>query len=151
MRCPDCAKFVGYDTEQEPELESEQVDGTLADGYTFSASVRRVLACAECGNELKESSFDIEIELKSEELKAKCPKADEDADGAHTLEVTDYSVSATERTETKDRHGKPIKSARYMKTFYGFEGEATVTCEGCELEEIVHFEDESQASFFEEV
>jgi len=28
MRCPDCNKFASYDTEYEPEIDSESVDGT---------------------------------------------------------------------------------------------------------------------------
>lgn len=141
MRCPDCNKFVSYDTEQDPEVESEDVDGE----GTFTASIRRVLTCGECGADLKETTFDIE---QSADVPAKCEKND---GGAHDFSVLECSASPTERTQTKDRHGKPIKSARYMKHFYGIEGEAQIKCDHCDHEVTVQFSDEAQASSFDEL
>jgi DnaJ-class molecular chaperone len=54
MRCPQCNKFVSFDTDAEPEEESTDVDGT-----DFTATYRRVLMCAECGDELKEASIEL--------------------------------------------------------------------------------------------
>lgn len=59
MRCPDCNKFVSYDESAEPEAMLEvETDGT--DEATVSGTVRVVLTCAECGTELKETSFDVD-------------------------------------------------------------------------------------------
>ena len=57
MRCPTEGRFVSYDTEVEPELLEEKVS---EDGSTFSATVRRVLACAECSEELKDAELELE-------------------------------------------------------------------------------------------
>ena len=60
MRCPQCSKFVPYDTEVEP----EEQDAPAAEGGTFTASYRRVLNCewcveltCECGQKME---FDLE-------------------------------------------------------------------------------------------
>ena len=75
-------------------------------------------------------------------------KGEEDLD---PYEVEDEgSAEGTSRTQDKDRNGKPIKSSRYMKTFYGFSLEGTVRCRGCG--EIIEFsmDGEEQASGFDE-
>jgi hypothetical protein len=59
MRCPSCSKFVSYDTDVDPE---EQGDAEL-DGTGLSASYRRVLCCAECGDELKEATIEVTADL----------------------------------------------------------------------------------------
>ena len=50
--------------------------------------------------------------------------------------------------ETKDRHGKPIKSSRYMKSFYGFILESEIKCRKCGEVFDVTVEGEEQASAF---
>src|SRR6185369_892784 len=123
MRCGDCNKFVAYDTEIDPEEEGEPtIEGNHTDGYTFTASYRRVLPCAECGSDLKEATFEINQDV---EIPDECPKGE---DGAHAFDSVECSVAPSSRTETKDRNGKPIKSARYMKTFYGVDGEFSAKC-----------------------
>jgi hypothetical protein len=143
MRCEDCGKFVSFDTEVEPEVEDEQIDGDHENGYAYTASVRRVLQCAECNGDMKETTFDIEQEVVVE---GKCEKT---KDGNHEFSV-ESAVEPTERTQTTDRNGKRIKSSRYMKHFYGVSGSVTGTCEHCDIEVNFTFEDESQASSFDE-
>lgn len=60
-RCPDCNKFVSYDDSTEPEVDAD-VDET---GHV-TGTVRVVLTCAECGAELREASFDLDVDLSAE-------------------------------------------------------------------------------------
>lgn len=61
-RCPDCNKFVSYDTDQEPE-----VDVDIDEDGQVTGTVRIFDACAECGTELRETTIDI-----SEDMSAAC-------------------------------------------------------------------------------
>jgi hypothetical protein len=56
MRCPDCEKFVPYDTDQEPE---EDGNPELDDDGSFNATYTRRLACGECGGDLKEGLVEV--------------------------------------------------------------------------------------------
>lgn len=136
MRCPDCNKFVSFDTETEPEEERCEVDEDRV-----TAEVRIVNTCAECGAELKEARFSFDEEIEDIEHKNSCKKKELSADA---------EWERTERTQNKDRHGKPIKSSRYMKHFYGVEGTVTVTCE-CGASTEVKLSDEIQASGMDEL
>lgn len=147
MRCPSCEKFVSYDTEVEPEQENEP---EVAD-QSVSATYRRVLTCAECGEELKEAQIEVDGEVSCD---LPCTAQEGDAKGeepAHEWEVTDSSASATERSQTKDRHGRPIKRARYMRHFYGVEVEVTLKCVRCGTEHVQTFDNDEQASGFDEL
>lgn len=137
MRCPDCCKFVSFD---EPEVEA----GLEADDGTVHGSVRVVLKCAECGSELKETQTDVDQSFSHE-----CPKAGKD--GEAEFEIEGDSIEDMQRTQTNDRHGRPIKSSRYMKTFYGFSGICTVRCCQCDEEIEVSIDGECQASGFGEL
>ncbi len=114
MRCPDCNKFVAYDTEIEPEEE----DNPSCTGIEFSASYRRVLACAECGTELKEGTVELSYDFAAEVAEPKkTPAEDEDAaesealaaDGddpaehEHVFEVDNCDAEPTTDTK-KTRH-----------------------------------------------
>jgi hypothetical protein len=43
----------------------------------------------------------------------------------------DFDASSTDRFEDKDRHGKPIKSMRYQRHYYGAEITGSVKCSKC--------------------
>ena len=58
MRCPDCARLVGY---AEPEV--EVTDDIQYDNGCLIGSIRVWLPCADCGAELKESIFDVDLDL----------------------------------------------------------------------------------------
>lgn len=151
MRCPDCNKFVSYD---EPQCELNSVE---VDGGNVNASVTVSLNCQECGNTLKDAEIDTDVEFHHE-----CkPEAERDKDckpdpdykefGDEQFELDgDGDPEGTSRTETKDRHGKPIKLSRYMKTFYGFTMEQDVKCRKCGEVFSVTLEGEEQASGFNE-
>ncbi len=148
MRCPDCSKFVSYEDPPTVEVESIEISGVEVSETEVTATVtaigRIVLLCAECSSELKDSEFEIEETVGH--------------DCTHAADVTDDSLEAeeagsdgTSRLETLDRRGKPIKNYRYMKTYYGAEITATVTCAACGWEDEITLCAEEQASAFNEL
>lgn len=138
-KCPNCPQFTSKDTDVDPEI-----DARVDDDGAVNVSVRLVNSCSECGDELEESNLEIEIDL-SAEIRAH-------RDEEHKSKVTELSVEAdgsrTDETQTKDRHGKPIKSSRYMRRYYGVEVTATVTCE-CGSEFVAGGSDKVAASGME--
>lgn len=58
----------------------------------------------------------------------KCPSCNKFA--ANEQQEPEVNLDATDDYQTKDRNGKPIKSARYMKHLYGFDVQFEVSC-GC--------------------
>lgn len=148
MRCPDCNKFVPYDTEAEPEVNSEEVQHEIKDGVgsaEVQIEVRRVLPCEECGTELKDSTFNVEHSIEDA---CACVDLDSGEPEEYTLDI---EVSPTVNVKNTDRHGKPIKNPRYMKTMYGVEIHATVTCQGCNKTWEFNHDDELEASSFDEL
>lgn len=135
MRCNDCNKFVSFD-EPQVEIENEELTGT-----TLSASVRLVLVCADCGTELKETTFDLEAEIDYR------PEDLED-DQEPEFDLISMDAQPTERYQDKDKKGKTI---RHPKHYYGVEVTATYTCknDGKDLDQA--FGDEIQASSMEEI
>lgn len=129
-RCTSCNKFVSIE-QQEPEVTYDQA---VSDDYVFG-QVRMVLSCAECGEELADAEQDFELAIDHE-----CENPE--------YEILDVTAGATDRYATHDRHGKPIKRARYQKHFYGADITATVKCVGCGEEFEVADSVEEQASAF---
>lgn len=141
MRCPDCNKFVSYDTEVDPE---ESVEPEIADGE-FKATYTRTLTCGECGTELK--SAEIEVTQALEGIDDKC---EEDESGEHEWEIH-VDASSTSELKTTDRNGKPIKKTRYMKQLYGVEVSGTARCIHCGDEVEIQASGSEQASAFDEM
>lgn len=124
MRCPNCNKFVSFD-EQEPEVSNDSDEGA-----SISTDVRIVNACAECGEELKEYTFDVSVDFDAELVAA------HEGDG-HELS---WSVDDAERDtdsypkpkEVKDRKTGEVRmkypSPRYTRTLYGFTATAVLSC-----------------------
>jgi hypothetical protein len=149
MRCPSCEKFVSYDTEVEPE---EQTEPEVTD-QTVTAEYRRVLTCADCGEELKEATIEIDGEISCDlpckETKQGKKLGEEEPEHEWTVESS--SASATERSQTTDRHGRPITRARYMRHFYGVEVTVELKCQKCGTEHSQTFDNDEQASGFDEL
>jgi hypothetical protein len=143
MRCPDCNKFVGND-EQEPEVESVEVEADESGHATVTASVRIVNACADCGTELTEATLDLEAEVTLEPADHKCPSETAGEEPALDLEAEETSSERTNRSD-----GKPNTPSRYRRTFYGAQVEATVKCRCGKIETTVTLADEVQASGME--
>jgi ribosomal protein S27E len=152
MRCPDCNKFVSYD---EPQTE---VGDVSVEGTTVRANVTVQLNCQDCSNTLKDAEIESEAEITHE-----CkPEAERDAEWKPDVEFheneeddqfevdSDGDAEGTSRVQDTDRHGKPIKSARYMKTFYGYTLTTSIKCRKCGEVFDVELEGEEQASGFNE-
>lgn len=139
MRCPDCNKFVAYD---EPEVEIQSADISSNDA---TVCARVVLKCADCGGELKDAEIESSMSIEHD-----CPKG-ENEKREFEWEDEPQDGDATSRTQTTDRHGKPIKLSRYMKQFYGFECGGSVKCPDCLKVISLDFSGEEQASGFNEL
>jgi len=152
MRCPDCSKFVPFDSDADPEVEIE----FDADAYTVSGTVRITNNCEECGQELTEMTFDVDIDV-SDEVKKHWTTVGDWKDGdppleGHTgVEMANDDASRSDRYETTDRRGKTIKNARYQKHLYGAEMALTFTCECGEQFHDEQWSDEVPGSAMDEL
>lgn len=145
MRCPDCGIFVSYGGDFEPEIDDEGINENELRG-----EVRVVLDCADCGGELKELSMEYEVEIEHD-----CPAAgtgaENEEDHKDQYEIQSTSTQFTDRRQTTDRHGKPIRNPRYQRTYYGAEITTTIKCNKCGEEFDVDTKVEDMASSFEEM
>lgn len=172
MRCPDCSKFVSFDTDTEPEVDATEVDD---EGHvTFDARI--VNNCAECGTELTEYTFNVEVDLtdavgahQTEALDEAAQVADQakvdgkpapEAEKHNDLKV-EVECDRNDRRETETvtvakrgpKKGQTVKKPipfRYQKQFYGVSGTVTVTC-ACGEEFAADFSDDVQASGMDEM
>jgi len=140
VRCPNCEKFASLETEEEPEIISDDTDGDADNGYTLNGEVRIVRTCVDCREELKEAILEFEIE---------CPKN-------FDPDTWDYELEAhpTERVQSTNKKGRPIKKARYQKSFYGAEITAVFNRHGADKDEEPPTQSvtvEEQASYFEDL
>ena len=128
MRCPDCNKFVSFDSDEDPEINDLEVD---SDGL-ITGSVMIKNNCAECGTELTEAQFDIgeQAKLEGHEVKEGC-----------SFEVEENSAERDIKTDGK---------GRYTRTYYGVRAEFKVSCE-CGFETSVEWEDFCQASSMDQL
>lgn len=123
-RCQDCAKFVSYDTETDPEVENVEI----SDDGTVTATVRIHNDCAECGTEMTETTFDI----------------DEQADVADHAEDSS-KCSLTVEEDLVERAIKTDGQGRWTRTYYGAHVIFNVECT-CGYETTVDWTDYIQAS-----
>ena len=140
MRCPDCSKFVSFDTDREP----EDLDLNVTDDGSVSGSVRIVNGCAECSTELTEATLDVEMDFSGEveehreekraehdEEQAKKPEDERvpfDEEAHDLLSISSSEAVRSDRRQTKTRHGKTITNPRYARQYYGAEVTVTVEC-----------------------
>lgn len=159
MICPSCRHFASQEL-GEPECDLD-VEAGLVTG-----SCRIVVVSSCCGDELKESTFDVEIDLAEDFEKAiRKAKQLSAADSVELeewqFEITSQETENTERwqatkTLTKrdgTRIEKPIP-ARYQRHFYGAEVKVTVTATdeyGTAVSVDGQWQDEIQASGLDEL
>lgn len=130
MRCPDCNKFVP-NGDPEAEVQSgEDFTAEIEDGELIikcEPEVRVMIPCGECGTELKDTTFNFEMETehKCDKVPKKTPEKGIEIEGS-------IEVEATDEYKTKDRHGKAIKNPRYQAHLYGADVTASVTCPFCQ-------------------
>jgi|SRR6516164_341112 hypothetical protein len=109
-QCPSCNKFCGLES-QDPEVNELEIQGTEAgcdlNCATVTAEVRILRNSACCGDEMKEYTFNSEVDIpssivgKMQEVRKADPEAEFDAQ--------EDQIEATE----KGGH-------RYQKSFFGF-------------------------------
>jgi hypothetical protein len=113
MRCPNCQKFVSLEM-QEPEVSDLNVTytGDVAYAKTFSitGSVRIVRTCADCGQELKDATLDIEHDGALGENVSHTP---EDLKRWVEKDLSDATVEADDVSSIEESGG------RYAKSFFG--------------------------------
>jgi len=146
MRCPDCNKFVSLDTDQEPEL---NVD--VGEDGTINGDVRIANACADCGTELTEYTFD--VNTTCEEANAHVQKAREEAETAETAGIDSWPEGTDKPThelslenEEAERVERQEGKGRGTRTFYGWTGRCTIVCACGEHWDVELDGDEVQAS-----
>ena len=115
MRCPDCNKFTGLET-QEPELNT--IESTYSnETFTITADGRTVRQCADCGTELKaldwqqEMYVDLDRLFECEAGKALSPEQVEYVKKALEEETANVHIedTGTEQEESGgSRHKKNI-------------------------------------------
>jgi hypothetical protein len=142
MRCDSCNKFVPYDDSNEPEVNVE-VD---EQGH-LSGDVRIYLTCAECSQELKQATFDIDHEADIPDH-----KCENDGGPEWSAECTSSQVTSRSDCGTNKRTGKPNKyNPRYATTYYGYDATVKVSCSCGEAEVEVELHEDTEASSMEEL
>jgi Zn ribbon nucleic-acid-binding protein len=102
MRCPSCEKFTALEMGEEPEVNIDVEYDTEGKQALVSGTVRIVRNCAECGDEMKEAEFDVEMQI--------------DVDGWNLTEETGKDVNVeAENVEAIEETGKGSRP----KTSYG--------------------------------
>lgn len=127
---------------QDPEISSLEVD---SDGVV-TADARLVLACADCGTEMKEYNFSLQGDV-SDEMKERIDNSD-----GNECEVEEGSSEFTDEYKYKGK--KPIKEGtkvpfRFMTHMYGVTLNATVTCG--DQEETIEISNSVAASSFDDL
>ena len=168
MRCPSCNRFPGFDV-ADPETSLDLVDGTL------TGTVRLCLTTACCGEEAKETNFDIDIDMTQEFTDALVAAGLTEPEGGFDFSTMVFGIEeeaamADDRYETKDKRGKVITNPRYRRHFYCIDLEITGRCtftiggarpdalpvaevsgESISVTATVKFHDEIQANCIEEL
>lgn len=145
--CTSCMKFVSLEQGEDNEADVD------ASGSDLTGSIHQVINCAECGQPLKETNHDVYLDLTEWH---DCRDEDQkDPEGPDYIELEysyqDAEIETTERMQTTDRNGNPIKNMRYMKKFYGVNVTFQCTCSKCHEEFEVTESFEEQASGFNPV
>lgn len=159
--CSSEGKLHGFD---DPTVE---VNGEDVNGSTASAEVTISRPCASCGDDqisLYETTVEVDIDhectlealtaFQSSLTEEEVAELFKDLDEGNV--EREFSVSSSgegdcsERMQTTDRHGKPIKSYRYMRKLYDVSVTLDVECQHCGEEfEVEAREDGIAASSFE--
>lgn len=137
MRCDQCNKFVSFE-EDDPEVEDLEVD---EDG-SVTGTVRIVNTCAECGQELKEATLDID---------SRVDVPDGHKGEGHELTVEEAGSERTSRSGYYKKGEWVSAGGRYAKTYYGASVDYTVTCSCGNFTAEGQWEDDVQASGMEEM
>ena len=141
MRCPTCNRFASYG-----EVQADEESSEIVDNDSVVVSVRVVLPCSECGEELKEKNIEFELAIDHG-----CGEADDTADDtAGEYELISTDVESIEELQTHTATGKEI-SARQRKNVYGAKVTVTISCPKCQEQITLEGSESAPASEFEEL
>lgn len=144
-RCSDCNRLVSIEPGE------AEINDVSINGDELEASMRLVLNCAECGQEVREAEAVGNTTIDHQCTKTEDGEDKEDDEEPEFEEVDQEVGDIEERYADKDRKGKPIKNPRYQKKFYGATATITVQCSKCEEEFPIEVLCEEQASAFEDI
>lgn len=134
IRCPDCRKFATVNAEVEPVVSDEEFD---QESGKFTCSIRMVNEC-ECGVEIAESTFEVELDFSDLMKEHDCPEKE-----------TGEGWSAEDAKVERYVEERPPNAKRRAK-FYGVRGSVDVVCNCKEKKTLsLDFEDECKASDLE--
>ena len=130
MRCSSCAQFVS----REPTAEWDTEPEVNANDRLVSASIRLILACADCGEELADAVVEAEVsvDLKPVEMD----------------EVFEEDIQVSDDYVGRDKNGK-LYPARYQKHIYWAEVNLSIYDKNGDVELVSLVTDPIQASSFE--
>lgn len=133
MKCPSCNKFAAQSADNEPEMDDLDLNVSYdakkpeENGVQITGSVRIVVSSECCGDELKEATFEVDIDLTDDCKDHMGP--------GHDLSIRDQSASMLdeyESTKTKTlKSGKVVTRhipPRYQTHYYGVDVEVDVVC-----------------------
>jgi len=130
MRCSNCAQFVS----REPRAEWDTEPEVNSESQLVSASIRLILACASCGEELADAVVEAEVSVE-------CKPTEMDEVFEDDIQVSDDYIG-------RDKDGK-LYPARYQKHIYWAEVELSVYDKNGDVELVNLITDPIQASHFE--
>ena len=134
-RCPDCRKFATINSETECALTLEDFD---INDPVARGTIRMPNECADCGTEISQHEFDIEIDFSDVINNHDCPEKDTGV--GWSFETGDVERSTREHPP----------HAKVRKKFYQVSVDITLNC-NCEekISETRTFNGEIQASSME--
>jgi hypothetical protein len=139
MRCPDCRKFTGFNTETDPDVNDLEV---ADDKVTATVEIKNT--CSECDMDLKTASLEVSTDLTDKENVEWEKDQNLEDHAGHTLSVEEGDLTRTENT---------VGAGRAAKKFYGAEVEVALSCGDCDDVKLatVTLKGEVQASAMEDV
>lgn len=116
-RCPNCNKFVGIDTDSEPQEERSDVEPDNSEvQYEFVIANN----CADCGTEITSGTVEVNVGVKGLEEHANSHGTESDCEE----EGFEFSVELN----GCERDVRTVGTGRGQQTFYVVKVNATVTC-----------------------
>lgn len=133
--CPTCKKFTSIDASTDLDPADIEID----DAGVVTGTIRMVNCCSECGEEVRETVFDVELAVNDYKVHLEtCEEAKKEEALAPSVELLDLE---------RDEQERPPRAKRRAK-FYIARGTIKVTCE-CGSEFFGYWQDEMKSSLME--
>jgi hypothetical protein len=162
-RCPSCSKFQSLSMDAEPEIDSQidtRVDEEGEHMADITGTVKIVLTSECCGDEMKEATFDIDLQdielTKATDCTCEGETWHEDAHIAdESGQITDRQESSVPFTYKRGPlKGQTIRKPippRFQKHYYGAQVDFSIHCPCGKEIGTATFEDDVQASGMDEL